>query len=166
MGADLKALDETEEELQPGCVVQHHAHFFAPRAQGLRRAGDQRHVGFDQRGAKILRDNQGIGQTDPRQVITVFVGGVHAPGVLRPAGDQSGVLVAAGQMRGDRRTPRTRANDRKIEGALLGHEGNLQVFRKPGIFSPASIASKFSRALTSSNRLPETSTSAGAGRVL
>ena len=29
-----------------------------------------------------------------------------------------------------------------------------QVFRKPGIFSPASIASKFSRALTSSNRLP------------
>ena len=121
MGAGLETLDETEEELQPGSVVQHRAHLFAPGPQGLRRAGNERHVGLDQRGAKIRRDNQRIGQPDSGQVVTVFAGGLHLPGMLGPADDQGRVLVAPRQMRGDRRTPRPRANDRKIEGALLGH---------------------------------------------
>ena len=102
--------------------------------------------------------------------------------MLGAARNQGNCMADAGEMHRESRAPSARPKDREVHQDGLAAEvavdrektergcpagtapGNH--LRNAGTFSPAMICSKVSRALTSSNELPLTNTSAAIERVL
>ena len=163
--AEFQALDQADDQLHTAHAVQLRLHPLAPVAQRVGGARNEHDFRVEQRRAQIGGDRQFGGQLHARQVVAVLAGQLHRHGMLGTAGDERRALAAPAEVDGHRRAPSPGADDGKLEWAGFRH-ASRQERRKPGIFSPAHIASKFSRTLTSSNRLPDTSTSAAGGREL